>query len=465
MDTHYSHLSRPGRQRWFVACLCLFFVGLSVQYTCKIGAAAHEGRSAFLRWRPQILDLDEGVNIYERHQYPNPPVMALLLAPLMKLPPLAGSLLWFYLKAGMALLAIHWALLLVEGNGPRFPTWARVVAVLLGLRPIMSDLTHGNVNLFILFLVVAALYAYGRRRDWSAGLLLALAIACKVTPALFVPYLAWKRAWRTLAACAVGLGLFLWLVPACFLGVRGNSEQLESWVRQMIVPYVVGGEVTSEHQNQSLPGVVYRLLTASASFSEYHGLEYVPAEFHNVVALSPAAAHGLLKGCMAAFAVLILWTCRTPPGERRGWRPAAEVSVILLGMLLFSERTWKHHYVTLILPLAVLTYYLGACPAGPRLRGYLIGTLTLVGLLMAATGTGVPGLSERAGKLAQVYGAYVWANLLLVAALTVLLKFGARTEAVRAEGPGVFHVRVTAPEMVRDPGRHSVPGRLPAERG
>ena len=110
--------------------------------------------------------------------------------------PLAAALLWFYLKVGMTLLALHWVFRLVERHERPFPTWSKVLATLLSLRPIVGDLSHGNVNLFILFLVVAALYAFHRGRDITAGIVLALAVCCKVTPALFVPYLIWKRAWR-----------------------------------------------------------------------------------------------------------------------------------------------------------------------------------------------------------------------------------------------------------------------------
>src|SRR5262245_16642027 len=90
-------------QRWFVAGLLAFFVLLSIQYSYKAVA----GRSAFLRWRSQIEQLDD-VDIYQRFKYPNPPIMALLLEWLVRLPPLAGSLAWFYLKVGMVLLSFYW---------------------------------------------------------------------------------------------------------------------------------------------------------------------------------------------------------------------------------------------------------------------------------------------------------------------------------------------------------------------
>jgi hypothetical protein len=92
-------------------------------------------------------------------------------------------------------------------------------------------------------------------------------------------------------------------------------------------------------------------------------------------------------------------------------------------MLLFSERTWKHHCVTLVLPCAVILYFLAVERPKPTLRWFLVGTLSAVALLMASTSTnGVLTWWDQAAKLAQVYGAYVWAHGLLVLALVILLR-------------------------------------------
>jgi len=416
-------LSPAARQRWFMIALVLLFVGSSVQYTIKV--IKNPKGSAILRWQEQLLDLEEGdVDVYRTQVHPNSPIMALILLPFAHLPPMVGALAWFYLKVGLSLVSIHWALRLVEIDGVPFPPWAKACTVLLSLRPILGDLAHGNVNLFILFLVMAALYAFRGRRDLLAGLILGLAIACKVTPALFVPYFLWKRAWRTLAGCALGLVLFAWVVPGCLLGFRQGTDLLVSWTQQMIVPYVVAGQVYySEHNNQSLPGLALRLLTHSPSFTVFIDNVRVPVAYHNLLSLSPRAAGWIVKSCMAVFAVLVVWSCRTPLERRRGWRLPAEFALVVLGMLLFSERTWKHHCVTLLLPFAVLMYCLATCRLAPRLRQIVIGALAAATLLMLTTSTGPQGddLSVM-GKLAQVYGAYVWAYILLVAALAVVLR-------------------------------------------
>ena len=203
----------PSGRLWFLLGLFVLFAALSVQYSNKV----LHNRGAFSRWEAHVLrSVENGENGAEAYNYPNPPIMALVLYPLAKMPPVWGALTWFYVKVGLTLLAFHWVFRLVETPGRPFPLWARIVTVLLSLRPIIGDLHHGNVNLFILFLVVAALAAFRSRRDLLSGLLLGLAVACKVTPALFIPYFLWKRQWRVLAGCAAGLLLFLWpgFVPA-----------------------------------------------------------------------------------------------------------------------------------------------------------------------------------------------------------------------------------------------------------
>jgi alpha-1,2-mannosyltransferase len=448
---------RTPPQRWFVLGLLVLFMALSAQYTAKVLS----DRSAYMRWREQLLALDHGENIYDIYTYPNPPVMALVLRPLAHIEPaFVGALLWYYLKAGMALASLYWVFRLVQGNGPAFPPWAKALVVLLSLRPIMGDLIHGNVNLFILFLVMAGLYAFHKGRSARGGLLLALAIACKVTPALFVPYLVWKRAWKALAGCAVGLVLFLWVVPSCYFGWEKNQELLTSWTRQMIVPFLVHGEVTSSHENQSLPGVAARLLTHSPSFLEYdpeppHSPR--PKRFDNLLDLSPAAAGWLVKGAELLFVGLVIWRCRKPLAARGGWRLAAEFSIIVLGMLLFSERTWKHHCVTLMLPFAVLCYYLSTCRPRGWIRGYLIGTLIAVALLMASTSSvsSEKGTASQFGqawevvsKTAQVYGVYVWSYVLLLVALVVVLGRPEEEDAAAPpQPPAVPRIRaVPAPQ-------------------
>ena len=59
---------------------------------------AADHRSAFVRWRPQVLQFWSGVNIYDKMIFPNPPIMPITLYPLMVLPTVTGAMCWFAIK-------------------------------------------------------------------------------------------------------------------------------------------------------------------------------------------------------------------------------------------------------------------------------------------------------------------------------------------------------------------------------
>ena len=421
MDAVVADRVGAAGRRWFLLGLLALLLLLNVQVLFKVQFSS-ETRSAIARWLPQIEELSDGKDIWRRHNYPNPPIMALILMPLTLLPVGAGALAWFYIKVALTALAIYWLLNLLDRPERPFPLWGKMLAVALSLRPIQGDLTHGNVNLLILFLVIGCLAAFTYRRDWLAGLTLALAIACKITPALFVLYFVWKRAWKTLAATATGLALFLFVVPSARFGWEKNWAYLQSWHHVMVQPFVVEGSITSEHQNQSLPGLAARLLTHSPSFATYVDDRYVPVAYHNFADMGRTTLQWMLKGCMALFALLVMWRCRTPLDDRADWRLFAEYGIVLLGMLFFSERTWKHHAVTLIVPFAVLTYVLSAVDLSKAQRAVVIGALALASLAMLSTSTGVWDAHDHIGKMAQVYGAYIWAYLALAAGLLILVR-------------------------------------------
>ncbi len=193
-----------------------------------------------------------GVDVYKVHHYPNPPVMGIVLRPFMELPPITGAVAWLLFKAGLAV---------ITASGPcdwkarRRPADARPRRGRgRAPRPIRFSATspYGNVNLFIGFLAFAFLELFRKRLDIAAGLTLALAVACKVTPALFIPYLVWKRAWRALAGVAVWPGLWLAVVPG--RGIRVGTQPrtvARVGLDEMVRPFVVEGKVTSEHANQS----------------------------------------------------------------------------------------------------------------------------------------------------------------------------------------------------------------------
>jgi alpha-1,2-mannosyltransferase len=470
-----AYTANPRRLRLaFFALLAVIVVLMSVKYAIKIskpGDGGQQSRSAFLRWRSLVNGVFAGENIYVGlNEYPNPPIMAVLLRPFAALPPAVGAMAWFYAKVLLAVLAALWVFRLVAareetsasgGHQPPESTstqteqadnsssltssplggltpparrgdlkldLAKAAAIVLCLPALLGDLSHNNVNIFILFLVVGCLEAFRKRLDTLAGLTLALAVACKVTPLLFVAYFAWKRCWRVLAATLAGLVLWLAVVPGLTFGWDRNRELMTGWYALMVERPLLKGEITTEHPNQAIPGFVYRLFTHSPSFITYaktpEGDIPTPAAYHNLTDIGRPAAWVVVKAPTAGFVLAVVLLCRWPvrgaADSRQGWRFAAECGLICLGMLLFSERTWKHHAVVLLLPLAALTYAVAVVELPRRVRNFLFGVLVASFVLTAGPGV----LGARANDLAMVYGTHTLAFVLQTVAVGLLLACG-----------------------------------------
>ncbi|HMP03348.1 MAG TPA: hypothetical protein PKC45_12695, partial [Gemmatales bacterium] len=227
------------------------------------------------------------------------------------------------------------------------------------------------------------------------------------------------------------------LIPGSLLGYAHTSRITQTWIEKMILPFTVQGEVTTEHHNQSLVGLLYRLGTESPSFYDE---DEQPVAYHNVASLAPETVRLLVKGLGVAFLLLLFWSSRSPMAPRERTRLTAEFALVLLGMLLFSERTWKHHCVTLLLPVGLLCYIATAWPVSRRTRHLIFAVLGAATLIMATTSTSLTaglGLGKEAAKLAQVYGAYVWAELLLLGTIAVLIHgVLARSEAAAPDHAG-----------------------------
>src|SRR5579864_6227573 len=289
------HDRHGQRANWVIwSLLMLIAVGF---YAAK----AAEERSAFVRWQHQVYQLWRGENIYDEPMFPNPPIMPITLYPLMVLPAVVGATTWFAIKVAMTAVSIVLCFRMAHAGGQYIPPWAEAIILLLSLRPIMSDLQHGNINLLILFLIVTTLYAWRNGYDVLAGLLLGLAISYKVTPALLVPYFLYKGAWRTVGATFLGMVLFLLIVPSLVLGVAFNAECLKMWWHRILSPYLEHGVAGVLEINQSMVAVLTRLLTEGPISTGRYALH----RRVNLVAWNPTLVSWLIKALSAGLVGLL----------------------------------------------------------------------------------------------------------------------------------------------------------------
>ncbi len=375
---------------------------------------ATEDRSAFVRWRPQVLQFWNGVNIYDNKMlFPNPPLMPITLYPLMRLPTITGAMCWFALKVALTTASLIMCFRMAQPSDRRLPPMFRSLVLLLSLRPILGDLHHGNNNLLILFLIVSMLYAWRKGYNIGAGLLLALATTYKVTPALFFLYFAYKRSWRTVLWGTLGMGIFLLIIPSLVIGPQFNGECLGMWWHRMIVPYVAKGATSSQEINQSFAGFLDRMLIEHVPSQKTYGVKHDL----NVASLSPAHVRFLIKAIIVGLLALLATLCRTKTTDRRDPRLLGEFALVVLTMLFVSERSWKHHYVTVLLPITYLVSEFFSPRVGQRGRAAIVFAWAMSFGLMASTSADIGGqfFEHQGHEIAQGYGLFLWAGVVLYA--------------------------------------------------
>jgi len=404
--------SDPDFDRHFRRAVWITALMTALVAWCFYWPKAAEERSAFVRWRHQVLEFWEGENIWDTYMFPNPPILPLTLYPLMTLDPVVGALSWFALKVALTGISILLCFRMARERKWPLPSWVQFLVFLLSLRPILSDLHHGNNNLLILFLIVAALSAWRKGYDVLAGLSLALAITYKVTPALFVPYFLYKRSWRAVGATGLGIGIFLLGVPGLVLGPEFNGQCLAMWWHRILSPYLAGGVVGELEINQSMVGVLTRLLTEAPPAAGPS--RYALNVDVNLVAWDRASVVALIKLVSLGMVGLLAVFCRTRASRRDDARLLGEFSLVALTMLFVSERSWKHHYVLLLLPYTYLVCRLWSARSW-RVRGPLAAALAASAALMATTSSEIARLFSDVPlhKLAQGYGMFFWAGVVL----------------------------------------------------
>lgn len=395
-------------------------------------------KTAFGRWLPTVSMVSEtrgqGDPYGYGHWFPTPPLVVLSLIPLSKLGYTAAGLVWALLKAGGFVLVMALLIRELGRDGHAIPVGVLLMAGVFSLRPVFSDLQHANLNIFVLVWLGLAWWLFLRGHDAWAGIFVALAIVTKVTPGLVLAYFAYKRAWRVCVGALVGLVLFVLVLPGLYFGFGRNLVLLREWFDMLAAPFVLHGYATLEIANQSLYGVLLRLLSNAGILS----IEHLPTQQAFSAGMGdmarPATAFGqLLKPALSlGFAAALAWLCRTKATCRRDPRLLLEFGLVLLAMLLMGERTWKHHAATLPLVYLGVWWVLTCHPWSDRFRAWHVAGLVAQLILLLGTSEGL--LGDRLGNLVLDGGVFCWGLLLCFVQTGVLLRAATTAKPEVASG-------------------------------
>lgn len=252
-------------------------------------------------------------------QYKYSPASALFFAPLAILPYGTAKVIWYGLE--FVFLAGIFVLSLRALPNPN----KRVVPILLWtslieLKFLAREIELGQVNLFILFLLVSMVYLLLRNKENFAGGVWGISLFFKPYALVFLPYFFVKRRFRVLATgfAVILTGLVL---PALFYGIRGNLTVLGEWPATLSKS--TSGLLDS-FDNASLFGFLYKTFPSLPE--------------RTISAILGVILLGL------AFAVLLLIKRGREVGIPRP-PETLESAFLLILIPLFSPLGWNYNYL------------------------------------------------------------------------------------------------------------------------
>lgn len=255
--------------------------------------------------------------------YLYPPLFAVALVPLTWISNDLAVRLWLLLMQA----AVFASLLIVYRTigRPSRTELIAVGAVLLTFFPLINSAEAGTMNAVSLLLLTAAWALWLRKRDLMSGAFVGLAAVVKLFPLALMPYLAWRRHWRLLAALAAAAA------AGVAVGFLVTSPAHNIYYYRDMLPHLAAG--TGYRENQSLAGFTARL--CDASLSDHGG---------SAGWCGRALDWPLVLGLLG----LVLYA------TRRRTRSALEFGLAVAALPLVSSVTWSFHLVLLILPIALL---------------------------------------------------------------------------------------------------------------
>lgn len=368
---------------------------LAVAALANVGYAAY--RAAFLTacdlvhgfLEPTRAMLFEGKDPFVEFRFNSySPFFYAVLAPLAPLPNAAASVVWSLLSLAFLFATLAFFRAMTPGARP-------LLALAAGAVLVSDNLNLGQSNLLALCFSAAALWALSARRDLTAGLMLAVAIAWKVTPALLLGVFILKGRVKALAGVALGLAVCLAVVPAAVFGPSRASTYLREWPELVLVPFARGekGQTTNidwYHTNQSMEAALQRSLT---SYGREH---YAGAHaWVDPAVLDEAQVHALSGALRLVLLALLAWAT---------WRARDDLSLVgslyLLGALFISPASWFSHYI------AAIPAYLVALSRGRRAAVLVAVVATVLSL----------GSHARSFSLVFLAHAFLFASLWSLAA-------------------------------------------------
>lgn len=350
--------------RFLLGVLLLFLLWTTVRGVNQI----HEGNNFEVYLMAAEIALETGSGLFERlspleeRPFVYPPSAAILFLPLLWLP-VGTTIVLFSLLKTSAIAALLWGCVHFSGMAPAralHRTLLALIVTLLLWRPIVSDVGHGQVNLFVAALAIlgVCVLMQAGRREWLGSIALATAIEIKATPALLLGVPLLQGRWRATAIAAAMTALLLLALPGLWFGPARSAEHLAGFQR---TSRMLADGATSAARQRSLPELILFVVGQRAAEP---GLYYDDEERRLyrregddktlVIPPVPGGAGTTRKVWIAAVVAIALpflaWRFMLSRRAPVPW--TLDLAVLCVLLLLISPLSRRAHLVVLCYPLA-----------------------------------------------------------------------------------------------------------------
>lgn len=356
----------------------------------RIAAMVHDGAPLY------DLAAIESNPLGDTYKYP--PAFALLFAPFAQLPFVPAIVTW---RAFNFLLLIIAVWLLLRSYNVSLRSWmgAGLFLLLCTLQPLIDTLRYGQVDLLMLALIMAGLYALRRNQNVFLGIWIGIAAAFKLYPAYLLGLALVQRRWRAFVGAALAAGL----ISGLALVVFGWTNTLV-FLRDVLAATGVG---TAWVENQTFNGFLNRLLSSEQ------------------IALLPDDG-GVVRLATYAWAIVITGLTAWLTRPASAVRPDMSYGLWVVAMLLILPVAWMHYQTLLLIPFFQI--FVLARDQAPGLRWPALACYMLAWLLLSRGNMWTFFDRTLYGPFWQLILSYKFYGLLLLYGAIVLASF--RTERV-----------------------------------
>lgn len=379
--------------RWLPAVLltvaALIFVSIQ---------AVREGAGLDLRiYRDAVTStFRDGLPLYgTRHQaeglpFTYPPFAAVFLAPLAVLPVWLGLCAVFIMSVGMAVLVF----ILTDTRLPLIRGARIAVAGVTGLSlatdPFRLILGLGQVDSALMLLVLVDVFVLP---DRFRGVGIGIAAAVKLTPAVFVFYLIWRRQWR---GVLVAVGTVAMCTALAEVLIPRSTVGYLSWLTSH-ADAIGNVDFVS---NQSLLGMAARVTGGTRAEMPLWVGGCTVVAIATAVALSRLARHDFLDQFTAFAVVAVAGLLMSPISWSHHW-----TAVMVIAVVAVVSPDWRIRFASWLLWLVALVglmWFAGGPPVG-FIRGwfaagFVSNALSISGIAwLAAAALGTKHLNRPSG--------------------------------------------------------------------